>query len=309
MKLVRDLNGEGEIVEIRDERNRLLVTLAYEVIPLGERTVYDRSERRLKLLTDYRGRSVVYHYDVADGGKLSRVVDVRGREWRMTYNDKLFTGFIDPENRKTSVEMTARGGMLGYKNSDGVGEKYLFSYNAGSAEFSLRKFNNSGQVEELRYNHLGDRVGRVVNGTVMEQQAEITGSDGVVLSGLQATAYAQEINTTWKRVWVSGSGLTAQHFCIDGRVVSSGSGTVDPTYERQCQEGAVDSPADNATPQGKYITRSAVRDERGQSTAKHYNSWQEEVKREYPDGSVERFEYQTLGGYERVLVSHTDREG
>ena len=53
---------------------------------------------------------MVYHYDVADGGKLSRVVDVRGREWRMTYNDKLFTGFIDPENRKTSVEMTARGG-------------------------------------------------------------------------------------------------------------------------------------------------------------------------------------------------------
>ena len=73
VKLVRDLNGEGEIVEIRDERNRLLVTLAYEVIPLGERTVYDRSERRLKLLTDYRGRSVVYHYDVADGGKLNAV--------------------------------------------------------------------------------------------------------------------------------------------------------------------------------------------------------------------------------------------
>ena len=320
-KLFFERNTAGDIAVIKDSQSQILLTFGYEDIPLAEKTDFDRTGYRLTGITDYSGRSVSYSY-TAGTGKLALVNDVRGYDWQMLYNDKHFEGFIDPEGRKTSVDINLEGVVLSYKNSDGVGVKYEYDYDKATEQFSTRRIQNDGQVTEKYYNQLGMRVGMSSNGAIVERQLE------AVLSTGEITQITSGITTKWRRVWVSGKNALAANMStgsysdyqrcllnyVNGTATSSTSGG---STGEGLSTGSTANPyiaAEEACSQKQelnsaYVKTRRMRDERGLITTYYYNQYREVVKIVFPDSTKVEYAYAPVNLYARRKVAEVDIYG
>lgn len=330
-KRIFEYNEVGDLQLIKDSQGQTLLTISYEDIPLDARTDFNRSPYRVTQIKDYTNRTVDYTY-LPGSGKLNTVKDVRNETWTMRYNDKHFIGYIDPENRKTTIDIDLEGRLRSYKNSDGVGETYSYDYNKGKERFFVKVQTATGKVTEAEFDFTGYPVGRSINGDVVKAQSKAIYSDGTAVSG------TEQLVAQTRRLWLSNKNAGACGSAPAGIINSAtATGTLSSlasgnqgssTGSFVLQQGIDNSGASEPVGSGGqvidhgelstvscrpagirlYVKERQVRDERGLNTRYFYNQFKENTSVENADGTIHKKTYIEIPGYGRRLSEETTPE-
>ncbi|ACE86285.1 RHS repeat-associated core domain-containing protein [Cellvibrio japonicus] len=260
--LERDANGD--ILSIKDHHQNTVLSLTYETYSNPE----DESQQlqRIKTLTDYAGRTVIYGWN--NNHQLETVTDVRGQVWTYVYSDNgLLTQLKDPDGRVTRYEIEKTGKFISRFNTDGVGERYQYNYDKENQIYYMSKIDGTGRVEETWNNAMGLAV-RESNDGEDKRNVEYILSDGSkgVESIIKNYSYRVEY-------WYRGSEFVGKtRYC----------GNDD-------QSNNPDSPClrndPNLINKPVYVKYKKVIDTNGDVTTYENDQWKNEIGVTYPDGT------------------------
>ena len=323
-------NEVGYLRTLTDSQNQTLLTITYEDIPLDERTKFDRGVYRIKSISDYTSRTVTYNYQ--DGtGRLGSVIAVNGEQWQMRYNDKHFTGFIDPEGRKTTIDIDVEGRLRSYNNADGVGYSYDYDYDRSKEIFIVRNQSSAGRVQEMKFDFTGTQVERQVNGHVINFQDSAFSNLGTPIEK------TKDLQTKYHWVWISakcgggggGSGVApepkqdlirdkaetytyaamANQLAIYGPDILGGEAVIneEAALLSGWSSGASDQSSNGCGSTGQQAPREYIRtrqfkDELGRTKIHTYDEIGNLKSINYADGTTEKFEYKKIPGFGKRIV-------
>jgi len=223
-------------------------------ISVGDQTIltYHYNNNKISKITDYTDRAVEYHYT---DEFLTSVRDVRGEVWTYQYNDGGgLSGYTDPEDFKTYLELDANGVLLSQSNDNGEKQSYSTGYSKAQDHYTSREVDAAGKVTERWYNALGHLVRLDVNG-------ETRSTTDIILSD----------NSTDVRK------IKEDNFILGGNNSYSSSSLRNiPPPENQDQV---------------YIKTRVVTDAQGDVTRFDYDQWRNIKKITYSDGGVETRTY------------------
>jgi len=263
-------DSSGRIVQVNDHFNNPILN-------------YDYSTDGVLIVSDYSGRSVKYHGELAF---MTKMTDVRGHEWHYQYttiaNQPYLSKKIDPEARETLIgHELAPGGPQTVNGGD------------GSLVWQIEEYTDPDTGEVIVREKIVDSSSSVnTNVTTMVPSApmytQMTYADG---GKIDYRYYYNAQTQTYSLVEKSSDGLyTDRWFALDGKLKRLAVGGKILFSRAESHDGSL-----------------AIKtDTKGRKTTFHYDQWEKITSIVYPDDSSVTYQYHPQYA---VVTEYVDENG